>query len=256
MDTLQSSEQSFHENEMTDILRQIKVFYDVQYFHSIQFFDHHFTVVSSKPDLVNILLQDDTLFVKANTLPAGIYKIEDVFAAETLEEVTTIFNYLPGYLVVIYKKNYIQHFYFAGHKNKDLNYLFNNKYYLINEFIQYFYARTKKLITSPKNYKLKHSMQPEEMIYFNESEALFLDSLDMKRYYIPHKEKDIYLSKKEKKLLELSAQGLTSKEAADLLFLSQESMTTYRKRILQKMGAKNMTNAVYLGGLYGIIIIQ
>lgn len=51
---------------------------------------------------------------------------------------------------------------------------------------------------------------------------------------------------RERAVLETAARGLTVEEAAAELFLSPETVRTYRKRVLQRTGARNMTHAVAL----------
>jgi DNA-binding NarL/FixJ family response regulator len=47
------------------------------------------------------------------------------------------------------------------------------------------------------------------------------------------------LTKREKEILALIAQGLTDKEIAEKVFLSPLTITTHRKNILSKLGLKN-----------------
>jgi DNA-binding NarL/FixJ family response regulator len=47
------------------------------------------------------------------------------------------------------------------------------------------------------------------------------------------------LTKREKEILTLIAQGLTDKEIAEKIFLSPLTITTHRKNILSKLGLKN-----------------
>jgi DNA-binding CsgD family transcriptional regulator len=47
------------------------------------------------------------------------------------------------------------------------------------------------------------------------------------------------LTKREKEILVLIAQGLTDKEIADIIFLSPLTVITHRKNILSKLGLKN-----------------
>ncbi|WP_257658802.1 response regulator transcription factor [Parapedobacter lycopersici] len=54
------------------------------------------------------------------------------------------------------------------------------------------------------------------------------------------------LTKREKQLLQLLAQGKTTIEIADELFLSRFTVDTYRKNLLQKFEVKNATELVTL----------
>lgn len=51
---------------------------------------------------------------------------------------------------------------------------------------------------------------------------------------------------RERAVLETAARGLTVEEAGAELFLSPETVRSYRRRVLQRTGARNMTQAVAL----------
>ncbi|WP_133712946.1 response regulator [Myroides indicus] len=53
------------------------------------------------------------------------------------------------------------------------------------------------------------------------------------------KETHIWLSQREREMLKLVAEGLTNGEIADRIFLSPETIKSYRKNLLLKLGAKN-----------------
>jgi DNA-binding NarL/FixJ family response regulator len=50
---------------------------------------------------------------------------------------------------------------------------------------------------------------------------------------------EIILTKKERELLELISEGSTSCEIAERMFLSVETVNSYRKNLLFKLNAKN-----------------
>jgi DNA-binding CsgD family transcriptional regulator len=50
-----------------------------------------------------------------------------------------------------------------------------------------------------------------------------------------------------------AAQGKTSEETGMLLGLTKNSLDTYRKRAIAKLNAANITHAVYIASLYGLI---
>ncbi|ODS86336.1 MAG: hypothetical protein ABS46_01215 [Cytophagaceae bacterium SCN 52-12] len=52
-------------------------------------------------------------------------------------------------------------------------------------------------------------------------------------------ETHIWLSQREQEVLKLVAEGLTNGEIADRIFLSPETIKSYRKNLLLKLGAKN-----------------
>ena len=58
------------------------------------------------------------------------------------------------------------------------------------------------------------------------------------------KYKDIELSQREKEVLKLLADELTSKEISEALFISVNTVETHRKNILLKTGSKTTTGAV------------
>ncbi|WP_353182811.1 response regulator transcription factor [Parapedobacter lycopersici] len=53
------------------------------------------------------------------------------------------------------------------------------------------------------------------------------------------REKHIWLTERERELLKLIAEGLTNGEIADRIFLSPETIKSYRKNLLLKLDAKN-----------------
>jgi DNA-binding CsgD family transcriptional regulator len=60
------------------------------------------------------------------------------------------------------------------------------------------------------------------------------------------------LSKRERDVAGLVADGLASKEIADRLFLSVHTVNTHRQRIIEKLGVSNMTEAVVLARAKGL----
>ena len=53
------------------------------------------------------------------------------------------------------------------------------------------------------------------------------------------KETQLWLSQREREMLKLIAEGLTNGEIADRIFLSPETIKSYRKNLLLKLDAKN-----------------
>ncbi|SEH95861.1 DNA-binding response regulator, NarL/FixJ family, contains REC and HTH domains [Paenimyroides aquimaris] len=53
------------------------------------------------------------------------------------------------------------------------------------------------------------------------------------------KETHLWLSQREREMLKLVAEGLTNSEIADRIFLSPETIKSYRKNLLLKLDAKN-----------------
>ena len=61
------------------------------------------------------------------------------------------------------------------------------------------------------------------------------------------------LTEREIDVLCLTAEGFTSQEVGEKLFLSSETVKGYRKRIIAKLGARNGTHAVVLAIRSGLI---
>ena len=61
------------------------------------------------------------------------------------------------------------------------------------------------------------------------------------------------LTKREKQILQLVAQGKTSMMIADELFLSPLTVDTHRKNLIQKFQAKNSTELIHLAVQYHMI---
>ncbi|WP_288911518.1 helix-turn-helix transcriptional regulator [uncultured Bacteroides sp.] len=55
------------------------------------------------------------------------------------------------------------------------------------------------------------------------------------------------LSKREKEVLTYLSQGLSTAQIAQMLFLSVNTVQTYRKRLLEKLEAKNVAELVCKG---------
>lgn len=63
------------------------------------------------------------------------------------------------------------------------------------------------------------------------------------------------LTRREKEVLELIAEGMTNNEIATKLFLSSTTVDTHRKNLLSKLSAKNTAELVKLAFFYKIISI-
>ena len=61
------------------------------------------------------------------------------------------------------------------------------------------------------------------------------------------------LSNREIEILELVAQGNTSKEICDTLFISLNTVETHRKNIIEKLKAENIANAIAIAIRKGMI---
>ena len=61
------------------------------------------------------------------------------------------------------------------------------------------------------------------------------------------------ITPRELEVLELIAQGLSNKEIADKVFVSENTVKTHSSRVFDKLGAKRRTQAVQLGKEYRLI---
>lgn len=58
---------------------------------------------------------------------------------------------------------------------------------------------------------------------------------------------------REQQILLLMAAGLTSGEMAEVLYLSGETVRTYRKHLLRRLGAANSAHAVAIAAQRGLL---
>jgi DNA-binding CsgD family transcriptional regulator len=65
--------------------------------------------------------------------------------------------------------------------------------------------------------------------------------------------KDLGITRRELEILELIAQGLSNREIADKLFVSENTVKTHSSRLFDKLGAKRRTQAVQIGKENGLI---
>lgn len=89
-------------------------------------------------------------------------------------------------------------------------------------------------------YLIKNAMTEEVLIGIEtvaRGETFLCHEIDvlMKR----PKEAHLWLSQREREILKLIAEGLTNGEIADRIFLSPETIKSYRKNLLLKLDAKN-----------------
>ncbi len=65
--------------------------------------------------------------------------------------------------------------------------------------------------------------------------------------------KDLGITKRELEILELIAQGLSNREIAEKLFVSENTVKTHSSRLFDKLSAKRRTQAVQIGKEIGLI---
>lgn len=64
---------------------------------------------------------------------------------------------------------------------------------------------------------------------------------------------NVYLSKREQEILTHIAEGMTSKEIADTLFISSRTVDTHRTNLMQKLQIKNAAGLVRFALLNGLV---
>ena len=73
--------------------------------------------------------------------------------------------------------------------------------------------------------------------------------------FIPdeRKREDLHITRRELEILELIAQGMSTREIADKLYVSENTVKTHSSRVFDKLGAKRRTQAVQLGREFGLL---
>jgi DNA-binding CsgD family transcriptional regulator len=67
------------------------------------------------------------------------------------------------------------------------------------------------------------------------------------------KREDLGITPRELEILELIAQGMSNREIAEKLFVSENTVKTHSSRVFHKLGAKRRTQAVQLGKEQGLL---
>ena len=73
--------------------------------------------------------------------------------------------------------------------------------------------------------------------------------------FVPNETKrgELGLTRRELEILELVAQGLSNREIAGKLFVSENTVKTHCSRAFDKLGARRRTQAVQLGKEFGLL---
>jgi DNA-binding CsgD family transcriptional regulator len=73
--------------------------------------------------------------------------------------------------------------------------------------------------------------------------------------FVPNEKKreDLSITRRELEILELIAQGLSNREIAERLFVSENTVKTHSSRVFDKLGAKRRTQAVQFGKEFGLL---
>jgi len=66
-------------------------------------------------------------------------------------------------------------------------------------------------------------------------------------------QRQLGITKRELEILALIAEGLSNREIADKLFVSENTVKTHSSRLFDKLGAKRRTQAVQIGKEIGLI---
>jgi NarL family two-component system response regulator LiaR len=67
------------------------------------------------------------------------------------------------------------------------------------------------------------------------------------------KREDLGITRRELDVLELIAQGMSNREIARKLYVSENTVKTHSSRVFDKLGAKRRTQAVQLGKEFGLL---
>jgi two-component system, NarL family, response regulator LiaR len=67
------------------------------------------------------------------------------------------------------------------------------------------------------------------------------------------KREDLSITRRELEVLELIAQGMSNREIAEKLYVSENTVKTHSSRVFDKLGARRRTQAVQLGKELGLI---
>ena len=73
--------------------------------------------------------------------------------------------------------------------------------------------------------------------------------------FIPDEKKreNLHITRRELEILELIAQGLSNREIAEKLFVSENTVKTHSSRVFDKLGARRRTQSVQLGKEFGLL---
>jgi DNA-binding CsgD family transcriptional regulator len=64
---------------------------------------------------------------------------------------------------------------------------------------------------------------------------------------------DLSITPRELEILELIARGMSNREIAEKLFVSENTVKTHSSRVFDKLGARRRTQAVQLGKEFGLL---
>jgi NarL family two-component system response regulator LiaR len=95
----------------------------------------------------------------------------------------------------------------------------------------------------------------EEVVLLQEVEVVKEVPVPMSGPFTVNEEqlRQLGITKRELEILELIAQGLSNREIADKLFVSENTVKTHSSRLFDKLSAKRRTQAVQIGKEIGLI---
>ena len=67
------------------------------------------------------------------------------------------------------------------------------------------------------------------------------------------KRENLGITRRELEILELIAQGMSTREIAEKLFVSENTVKTHSSRVFDKLGARRRTQAVQFGKQFGLL---
>jgi len=67
------------------------------------------------------------------------------------------------------------------------------------------------------------------------------------------KQEDLGITPRELEILRLIAQGMSNREIAEKLFVSENTVKTHSSRVFAKLGARRRTQAVQMGKEFGLL---
>jgi DNA-binding CsgD family transcriptional regulator len=105
---------------------------------------------------------------------------------------------------------------------------------------------------------LKLTRKPEEKIIIKEVPVqvpIEVPVAASAQPFIPNdkKREDLTITPRELEILQLIAQGMSNREIAEKLYVSENTVKTHSSRVFDKLGAKRRTQAVQLGKEFGLL---
>ena len=91
--------------------------------------------------------------------------------------------------------------------------------------------------------------KPKEKIVFRDSPVQMGQPFSLDE----EKREDLGITRRELEILALISQGMSNREIAEKLFVSENTVKTHSSRVFDKLGAKRRTQAVQLGKEFGLI---